>query len=164
MRIAFEQPSLFKLWIERKSKGEPPHLLREKLRHMLPSHQLTWRCTGPVERLFSSGKGPFCTSMLVGGRVSQKGTSWASSLCALPSVQNPNLSLRLVATALPSLQRPSWSILQIPQLSQLSNSPQNWHGTPGGHHFYGDLYAPTRTRVEGVLIIQCRAHICAIVP
>ena len=36
----------------------------------LPSHQQTWKCLRtPAERLVSSWKGPFCTSMFVGGRV-----------------------------------------------------------------------------------------------
>ena len=37
---------------------------------VLPSHQVTWVCSQTlVERLLSSWKGPFCTSMLVGERV-----------------------------------------------------------------------------------------------
>ena len=35
----------------------------------IPSHQLTWKCTDPVERLRSPWKGHFCTSMFVGGRI-----------------------------------------------------------------------------------------------
>ena len=47
----------------------------------LPSHQLTWTCTDPVERLPSSWKEPFCTSMLAGGRVKHKDSGRVNWIC-----------------------------------------------------------------------------------
>ena len=53
------------------ARSEGVHVVPEfEPKHWLPSHQLTWVCAQtPVERLLSSWKGPFCTSMIVRGRV-----------------------------------------------------------------------------------------------